>query len=212
MDKQKIASLVDGKDFTIIIDMAQNNPKKVIRHLIRLTYTKDNLLRWKSIETLGLVSKEIAKNDPEVIRDIIRRFLWSMNDESGGQSWSAPQAIAEIIYNNPDLFADLGPMMISSSMNEEMFQPGMLWAVGRLKGKVEYINEVLPDIIKFLEAPKPYVRGYAAWAIGELGVRGSLDKLTKLVVDQSIVDIYIDGDLYQKTVGEIAYSSIEKLN
>ncbi|MBM7853969.1 HEAT repeat protein [Desulfohalotomaculum tongense] len=212
MKKQEIAQLVTDKKYETLLQLAETDAKKLIRYLVRLTYSQDDLLRWRAIEALGLAAGKIAKTEPEVIRDIIRRFLWSMNDESGAQSWSAPQAIAEIIYNEPGLYADLGPVMISASMDERIFQPGMLWAVGRLVGKVDYINEIVPDIIAFLDNPNAVIRGYAAWALGEIGVSSSVDRLKNLVNDKARVKIYINGELYEKTVGDIAQGSIEKLS
>ncbi|MCD5404943.1 HEAT repeat domain-containing protein [Peptococcaceae bacterium] len=217
--KQEIAELAKNKNFDKLIELALKDSSKVIRYLVRLTYTKDEILRWHAIESLGVVSGAIADRDPAEIRELIRKFLWSMTEESGNVNHHAPEAVAEIIYNRPKLFADLAPMMITASIDEEVFQPGMLWAVGRLAGIVDYILEILDRIITFLDDKNPLSRGYAAWALGEIytarDVKEKLDyliqKLTILKEDKNIIPIYINSHLYNKSIGEIADLSILKI-
>ena len=219
ISKQKISDLAKNKKFNKLIELALKDSSKVIRYLVRLTYTKDDVLRWHAIDSLGVVSGAIADRDPAEIRELIRKFLWSMTEESGNVNHHAPEAVAEIIYNRPKLYTDLAPMMITLSIDEEVFQPGMLWAVGRLAGKVPYIIEILNRIISFLSDKNPISRGNAAWALGEIVVSEKIETnslndiisgLKKLKDDKTVISIYIDGQLYHKSIAAIADSSIIK--
>ena len=219
ISKQKISDLAKNKKFNKLIELALKDSSKVIRYLVRLTYTKDDVLRWHAIDSLGVVSGAIADRDPAEIRELIRKFLWSMTEESGNVNHHAPEAVAEIIYNRPKLYTDLAPMMITLSIEEEVFQPGMLWAVGRLAGKIPYIIEILNRIISFLSDKNPISRGNAAWALGEIVVSEKIETnslndiisgLKKLKDDKTIISIYIDGQLYHKSIAAIADSSIIK--
>jgi len=219
ISKQKISDLAKNKKFNKLIELALKDSSKVIRYLVRLTYTKNDILRWHAIDSLGVVSGIIADRDPAEIRELIRKFLWSMTEESGNVNHHAPEAVAEIIYNRPKLYTDLAPMMITLSIDEEVFQPGMLWAVGRLAGKVPYIIEILNRIISFLSDKNPISRGNAAWALGEIVVSEKIETnslndiisgLKKLKDDKTIISIYIDGQLHHKSIAAIADSSIIK--
>jgi len=219
ISKQKISDLAKNKKFNKLIELALKDSSKVIRYLVRLTYTKNDILRWHAIDSLGVVSGAIADRDPAEIRELIRKFLWSMTEESGNVNHHAPEAVAEIIYNRPKLYTDLAPMMITLSIDEEVFQPGMLWAVGRLAGKVPYIIEILNRIISFLSDKNPISRGNAAWALGEIVVSEKIETnslndiisgLKKLKDDKTIISIYIDGQLHHKSIAAIADSSIIK--
>lgn len=219
ISKQKISDLAKNKKFNKLIELALKDSSKVIRYLVRLTYTKNDILRWHAIDSLGVVSGIIADRNPAEIRELIRKFLWSMTEESGNVNHHAPEAVAEIIYNRPKLYTDLAPMMITLSIDEEVFQPGMLWAVGRLAGKVPYIIEILNRIISFLSDKNPISRGNAAWALGEIVVSEKIETnslndiiagLKKLKDDKTIISIYIDGQLHHKSIAAIADSSIIK--
>ena len=209
--KQQIAEWVINKKYQDLLQAAAAENKKTIRCLVRLTYSRDELLHWRAVEALGIVCGATADRDPEIVRDIIRRFVWSMNDESGTNSWGASEAIAEIVYNRPNLYADFASVMINASIDEEMFQKGMLWGIGRLAGKISYLNEILHDVETFLEHPAAELRGHAAWALGQMGRCQNIDKLEILEADKNMLNIYLYGEMCAKTVGELAGEAIAKI-
>ena len=45
----------------------------------------------------------LALAEPEMVRPLVKRFIWWMNDESGGIGWSSAPAIGEIGRSAPDL-------------------------------------------------------------------------------------------------------------
>ena len=93
----------------------------------------------------GWLVPAIAEKELEAARIVMRRFLWSLNDESGGIGWGAPEAMAEIMCHSPVLRHEYLHMLISY-MREDgenlfedgnylelpMLQRGLLWGIGRL--------------------------------------------------------------------------------
>lgn len=211
VNKLLIKKLVSDRDYASIIDLARSDAKRTYRYLMRLTYTTDDLLRHRAIEAIGLISAELADIEPDLVLDMIRRVIWAMCDESGAQSWSAPEIIAEIVYHKPSLYGHFAPIMINASLDELIFQKGMLWAVGRLQGKVSYTEQIVPQIIDLLSHSDPIIRGYAAWALGVIRASEAVDQLMTLADDPNPVSIYINGQMQVKTVGEWAQSSVELL-
>jgi hypothetical protein len=86
---------------------------------------------WKAIETMGAIARGASPEQMVVLRETIRRLIWSMTDESGGIGWSAPEMMGEIIRNNPGEFLDLVPILWSFR-EEELFTASVLWAMGRI--------------------------------------------------------------------------------
>ncbi|MBI5213518.1 MAG: HEAT repeat domain-containing protein [Nitrospirae bacterium] len=201
--KKKLKSLLEEKLYGEIANEALAD-KGVIRKLISSSYDKDDVLSWRAIEALGVVSGALTgKGKTEIVRDTVRRLLWSMGEESGGIGWSAAEMIGEIIRNNPDEFADIAPILWSFR-EEDMFRPGILWAVGR-------IAEIKPDLVLFIikDMPKmfadknPAVRGYAAWVAGILGDEYLVESFKGLSDDDSEIDFYYCGELLKKRVMDI---------
>ena len=52
---------------------------------------------------MGAVVANLAEKDMESARVVMRRLMWSLNDESGDIGWSRPEAMGEIIASHGDL-------------------------------------------------------------------------------------------------------------
>lgn len=105
----------------------------------------DTNIRWNGIYTFGKVIGEITTNDLEAGRVLMRRFLWSLNDESGGIGWGAPESMAEAMVNHPQLCKEYLHMLVSYTQEDgpelcqdgnylelPELQRGLLWALSRV--------------------------------------------------------------------------------
>ena len=181
---------------------------RLLSSLISLTYDRKSIISYRAIEAFGIVSKEIAKTKPEIVRNAVGRLLWMIRDESGGIGWSSPEMLGEIVRNNPELFSDVAPV-IMSFLDEEMLASGVLIAAGRI-GEVnpELVAHSIPLILSYLHNPAPSLRGIAAWALGMMRASQAEPELEKLKNDDSLIAIYEDGELKEKTIGQIAEEAI----
>ena len=62
---------------------------------------------------LGLTTARLAEREPEAARNIIRRFMWHMNEESGNIGWGIPEAFAEILAQHRRLGDEFYPILNS---------------------------------------------------------------------------------------------------
>lgn len=139
------------------------------RLLQSLLFDADDLVRWRAAETLGRVAAVRARLDLEPAREMLRRTLWQMNDESGGLLWLGPQVVGAVLANVPALCGEFGPVL-ASFLEEEPFRAGTRWALWRLSG-------ASPDVLRASAAalrasladPDPAVRGHAALALRATG-------------------------------------------
>lgn len=207
--KDKIKELLIHMSYDEIADIAEKD-KSVIRHLISMTYNKDEVLTWHAIEAMGFVSKRLSNRNGEVIRDTIRRLLWSMGEESGGIGWSSPELLGEIIRSNPDMYADIIPILWSFK-EEEMFRAGVIWAMGRIAQiRPEMVNFIIGELKDFLYDSNPYVRGYSAWVMEILKDKDLSPQIVNLSTDQGEINFYENGELIHITVGHLIEKILEK--
>lgn len=200
--KEKINGLLKVKALAEIADEAMKD-KGVIKCLISLAYEKEDVVSWRAMEALGLVARKFSPEKIEVIRDTIRRLLWSMGEESGGIGWSSAEMLGEIIMNNPDAFSDIIPI-VWSFREEEMFRSGVVWAMGRIASvRPDLVGFVLSDLGLMLKDDKSAVRGYAAWLMGMLAEKDEREVLRELIDDNSRICFYRKGELTETTVGEV---------
>lgn len=208
--KNEIIKLLSDKKYDALMKLPLSNGR-LLSSLISLTYDRKSIISCRAIEAFGIVSKEIAKTKPELVRNAVGRLLWMIREESGGIGWSSPEMLGEIVRNNPELFSDIAPV-IMSFLDEEMLASGVLIAAGRI-GEVnpELIAHAIPLIISHLQNTEPILRGIAAWALGILCVKEAEAGLKELINDSSKIIIYDKSELYVKTVGEIAMESLARI-
>jgi hypothetical protein len=166
------------------------------------------------VEALGTAASRIAEDDPEAVREILRRLRWLVNDESGGICLRAPEAMAEILRRRPTLYADYVPIvttLIVSLEEEDLqhFRAGVLRAIGRLGAlAAEHFREVAPAVTRALSHPDPQVRGMAAWCLGEVGRADLLMGQPGLDADDGPVTLYEDGSIARTTVSQLVQRAL----
>ncbi len=208
--KKEVIRCLDRKSYEDLIQLSPSS-HKLTSILITLSYDKTKSMSWRAIEAMGVVSRETARTDPETVRNIVGRLLWMIRDESGGIGWSCPEMLGEIVRNNRVLFADVAPVIVSFH-EEKMLRSGVLWAIGRM-GRInnETVGYAIPVVLPYLQSEDNTVRGYAAFALGELGAVGAAQKLEQIKNDDSSIYCYEHGELNKKRVGEIAAEAILKI-
>lgn len=167
--KEKVLELLDAAEFEIALDNFPIN-KKAVKFLIAALTNKEQKTKWRAVRSLGKVVAALANRDIEEARVIIRRLMWSLNEESGGIGWGAPEAIGEILADHRGLAEEYANIFISYTRQDgnfleyEPLQRGLMWGLGRFavsnpdlaRDAIEY----LPEYIKSNDAA---VRALAAW-------------------------------------------------
>jgi len=110
-----------------------------------------------------------ARQDLEGVREMLRRTLWSMNDESGGLLWHGPQVMGAVLANVPALCREFGPIL-AGFLEEEPFRVGTRWALWRLSGvSADLVRGSAAALAASLADPDPAVRGHAVLALRAAG-------------------------------------------
>ena len=185
--------------------------RRVINYLISFFCHREALMRWRAIETAGYVVAGHAESDPESARVIMRRFMWMLNDESGGIGWGVPEAMGETLRLSDLLFTEYHRIFLSyvqpecNYLEHPVLQRGLLWGIGRMsRSRPEPVRLVLPDIKPFLASEDPYHRAYALLIFGYAAGPDTQGQTGMLRFDKSVVAIYDGGDFIETTVGEIS--------
>ncbi len=174
-------------------------------------------VRWPAISAMGKTVARLAEHNIEEARIIMRRFLWTLNDESGGIGWGAPEAMAETMYNHPGLAQEYIHMLTSYTKDdgEELhqdgnflelpaLQKGVLWGLARLAGKYpELLAAKLEpaDMNFYLAAEDAEIRGLAALVCSRLSWNQP-ELLTTLKHDGATFTIYDEGKMIEMKINE----------
>ena len=207
--KKQLHELLEHRELDTLADLA-GRKRRVLGVLVSLTFDPNPLIGWRAVEAMGVAADRIAEDDPDFVRQHLRRLYWLLSEESGGVCWRAPEAMAEIVRRRPRLFGDYVSMIVSlieQMADEDLvhFRPGILWAIGRLGSMArEQLDAVLDTVDACLAHSDPQVRGMAAWCLGQCGHEEPAPWREALLSDQRAVDLYADGELVRITVSELA--------
>lgn len=164
----------------------------VISSLVGLLSEQDELLRWRAIEAIGQLGAALeSQGRRQVVLDQVRRQFWSMNDESGGVAWHAPEAIGELLFRVPGLAQEFATVL-SSRGEEEPFERGVHWAVARLAAGParDNLRQDAPMLQRSLTSEDPARRAWAAVALARLGLEADAGQLQRLSQDDAVFNSY----------------------
>jgi hypothetical protein len=85
-----------------------------VRYLVGLTYQVDPDVRDSAAHGLALASR----HHPELVREVVRRLVWAMNDESGTYAASAPDVLRRIAEISPESLLPSLPDLLRLSADE----------------------------------------------------------------------------------------------
>jgi hypothetical protein len=137
--KKEALSLLQSHDLdSALASLCKFPPRQIVNPLFGLLYHGDPQVRWGAVSAMGVVVTQLAEKEIESARIIMRRFMWNLNDESGGIGWGSPESMGEIMAQNERLAREFGSILISYAdpegnyLEHPTLQQGVLWAWGRL--------------------------------------------------------------------------------
>lgn len=226
--KKQVLSLLAANDLDAARrELAQYDEHGLVNPLFSALYRPEEMLRWHTVTLFGEVLSRLAGKDMEAARVVMRRYLWSLNDESGGIGWGAPEAMAEAMVHHQGLCDEYLHMLISYMLPDgplehqdgnylelPELQRGLLWGIARLaESRPQLMRDkgVAGDLSGYLKSEDPTVRGLAALALGWIGREEHLETLAGLRDDMGTVRLYGDGDVSVVKVADLAGDAQKRL-
>lgn len=198
------------------MEVIKNVPqRRVVNPLFSFLCSTDRTLRWRAITAMGIVVSRLAEENLESARVVLRRLMWSLNDESGGIGWGAPEAMGDIMARSAPLAKEYCTILSSyiqpegNFLESEILQSGVLWAIGRVAhAHGDLMAVVGPFLIPFLNASNPEHRALSAWAAGAIKSPLTFPALNNLTTDTTTIEIFIEGRFEKHPISAIASAAL----
>jgi HEAT repeat protein len=221
-EKRRIVRLLESSDIDAVIEELRQLPAtKVINPLIGALCSCNETVRWHAITALGPVMADLAEQDMEAARVVMRRFMWSLNDESGGIGWGVPEAMGEVLSCHDGLAREYIHILVAYMREDgfylelEQLQRGLMWGLARLaqvKSELLRSSNAAVHLLPYLDSSDASVRGLAAWGLGLLQAQEAIPGLRDLVSDTSRVTYFHDRALVTDTVGGLAEKALANIS
>ena len=175
--KRKVIDLLKADDFAGVLETFRSCPaRRVINPLFSCLCSTEPQIKWRAITALGAVVANLAQDDMESARVVMRRMIWNLNDESGGIGWGVPETMGEVMARHKGLAREYVNILVSyicedgNFLEYEPLQQGVLWGLGRLaQTSPELLQDAGAHLHPFLSSEDATLRGLAAWILGLLG-------------------------------------------
>ncbi|MBW1903442.1 MAG: HEAT repeat domain-containing protein [Deltaproteobacteria bacterium] len=209
--KRKVLETLMSEDLDVALETLLKIPgQKVVNALFSFLHSTNEKVKWAAVTAMGAVVAEIADEDMETARVIMRRLMWNLNDESGGIGWGSPEAMGEILACHEGLAEEYAHVLLSYAREDgnyleyEMLQRGLLWGIGRLSQvRPHLVQDSAHYLIPYLEAGDTIVKGLAVWVIGILGAKEARTTIEKLKKNTSEIQIYQDRRIIKCQVKDL---------
>ena len=216
--KQKLQDLLKKPDFNESLNAIRRiPPRRVVSPLFYFFFAADEMIKWRAISALGVVVSDLAEEDMEAARIVMRRLMWNLNDESGGIGWGSPEAMGEIMARHTTLADEYSCILVSyiredgNFIEHEILQRGILWGIGRLAyARPELLAHAVPYLVPYLGAKDPTSRGLASYAAGALPSVLTKPLLQNLTDDTAQISVFLSGRLVQCSVGQLAKAALSE--
>jgi len=214
--KARIGQLLGQDDFETALETIRLIPgRQAVNPLFSYLYSGEEKIRWRAVKAMGMVVGQLADSTMESARVVMRRFMWNLNDESGGIGWGSPEAMGEITASHAGLADEFACILISyidpcgNFLEHELLQRGSLWGVGRLAhARPALAKPAAPFLTAFFDSPDPFLRGTAIWAAGPI-LDGTMHPLLTLrLSDEAPLRLYRQMQITHTTVAELARAAL----
>lgn len=219
-EKSAILALLQDSSLEAIYHNLSSYPEhRLINLLFSALCHPVEKVKWHAVCAFGWLVPKIAERDLEAARIVMRRFLWSLNDESAGIGWGAPEAMAEIMCRSSVLRSEYLHMLISylredgealfedgNYLELPMLQRGLLWGIGRLcqEHRQEMVDrQIGQDLRAYLDSRDMHVVALAIWCLGLLGMEISLEQKSRLSRYKGEVELFLNDEIRQVSIADL---------
>ncbi len=227
--KKHIIGLLLSKDLhTIFSELSSLPQKNLLNALFSCLCHPQETVRWHAVSSFGFVVPTIAADDMEEARIIMRRFLWMLNDESGGIGWGVPEAMAEVMYQCRPLSREYLHMLVSYTLDDgpglfqdgnflelDMLQEGVLWGLCRVsplyKDELHKLG-LAENIDVYFRSEKSSVKGLVCKLAGLLSLDKHRSTIAAALEDLRPVRLYHEGHFFESTVAGLAADALKNFS
>jgi hypothetical protein len=193
--------------------------RKAINALFPHLYSTDQQRKCRAVQALGLLVARLAEQDLEAARNVVRRLIWNLNDESGGIGWGSAEAMGEIVAGHAQLGDEYSQILLSYArvdgnlLEHDGLLAGVLWGLGRVAAcRPELLSGAAEALTIHLQSRDLDVRAQTVKLLGMLGDAGVREQLGQLADDLGEVMQLEGGTAKLVRIAELVAEALARID
>jgi hypothetical protein len=220
---QVLQALQDERWEDAFLTLLDDNPQKLVSPLFSALCSSSPTVRWHAVTCFGHAASRIAADSLERVRILMRRFLWSLNDESGGIGWGAPESMAEVMAHLDRMAEEYHRLLFSfvrsrsgpdNYLEVTPLREGAYWGIARLgQARPDLLMPFTTLLLKGLSAESsPIARGCLCLALGAMPQerQESLQSLHEALEETTAFHLYWNKQWHRTSVAELASLALNR--
>ncbi|MEE0511980.1 MAG: hypothetical protein UDG94_12195 [Peptococcaceae bacterium] len=210
--RREVQNALQKQDFEKVVACFVENDAMTSRYLQMHVYgLPSDIIRWTAIEYIGKLAGLYASDHDVLFRNIIRRFIWQMCEESANVPWASAEVVGSIIANVPGKRFEefIGPLFYHTDLNDICYS-GLYWILPDLtKEHAEKVADYLPNTFYWFEQfDMADLRAYAAVYFRQYPYDEMQKYLQEWSNDRRCVSLYLNNAVDEYCVADLAQDAI----
>lgn len=217
--RAELQEILEENDLSVRLARMRRFPtSKLINALFTFLYSQQEIIKRRAVSSMGIFVADLANQDMESAKIVLRRLMWNLNDESGGIGWGSPEAMGEILARHSGLAAIYAPILLSYAdkngnyLELPMLQRGLLYGILRLsEERPEFLKDSFSHLMAYLDADDAALRGISAEILGRIEAREALDALSAITEDRAVYRVFQNDRIVTRTVADSAREALSRI-
>ncbi len=216
--KTKVLAVLEAKEpDDAWSELENNSPLRLVNPLFTALLNPSPQVKWHAVSLFGRVGSLIcARMGMERGRVLMRRFMWMLNDESGGIGWGVPESMGELMAWEENLAREYHSILFSflqdsggkdNYLEYAPLRSGAFWGTARLAQVRPEMTAKAGTRILWAAANETdaYILSAAVMALNHLGLRVDKETKDKLSADSREILFYWDEQLVKTSVASVSF-------
>jgi hypothetical protein len=201
--------------------LQEYGPQKLVSSLFSALFSTRDTIHWHAVSCMGEAVSQLAAERMETARIVVRRLMWSLNDESGGIGWGAPEAMGEILARDSCLAGEYSSILLSyiipgdgpdNYLEYAPLRQGAYWGIARLaQARPQLIQpweQTLAHALQREREPKSLLLICLAFSHLDFISPAARSGLKELSANQESVCIYWQREFQTRILGAQAQEAL----
>ncbi|MCX7821880.1 MAG: hypothetical protein N2260_00360 [Syntrophobacterales bacterium] len=193
----------------------RSNPTICLSPIVSFLSSPDSIAKWGAVTLIGRLVSQQANSDMEWARTVMRRFMWYLNDESGGIGWGVPEAMGEVLRHHHGLALEYGKILWSyidpegNHLENDDLVEGALWGIARMVTAWKDVGGWFSPnvVVDYIRSSRIFSRLYAGILLlcfeklGHYKIKGELSHIKE--EGSLVISFFWDGRFLRDSVENI---------